>query len=92
MPEFGTLDDYLTEEEKTMIRTCNSEDKVLIYPTRAIGDCYNIVDGELVPKLYYGVDVTSVQALIDSVKPKLQAEIDDFNEQAQENQEAVSGE
>ena len=92
MPEFGTLDDYLTEEEKTMIRTCNSEDTVLIDPTRAIGDCYNIVDGELVPKLYYAVDLTSVQALIDSVKPKLQAEIDDFNEQARENQEAVSGE
>ena len=77
-PEFGYLEDVLTDDEKQMIHD-TAGDEWIIENILGIGDCYNILDTKLVPPIYYEPNETSVQAEIDAVKPLLQAEIDDFN-------------
>ena len=54
-------------------------DRVIMESILGVGDCYDILDTKMVPPIYYNADESSVQAVIDSVKPLLQAEIDDYN-------------
>lgn len=77
-PGYGYLDNVLTDEEKQMLED-TSTDKWFIEKILGIGDCYNIIDTKLVPPIYYNVNETSVQSEIDQVKPLLQAEVDDYN-------------
>ena len=82
-PGRGYLDTVLTEDEKNMLeKTAN--DKVIMEMILGIGDCYNILDTQLVPPIYYNANEASVQAEIDAVKPLLQAEIDDYNSELAE--------
>lgn len=78
-PEFGSLENVLTADEKTMIRKYQTS-KYVIDPVRAIGTCYSLVDTELVPQMYYATTEASVQSMFDAIEPKLQAQITEFNE------------
>ena len=78
IPSLGYLENVLTEEEKQMLEDTKN-DRVIMEVILGVGDCYDILDTKMVPPIYYNADESSVQAVIDSVKPLLQAEIDDYN-------------
>ena len=73
----------LTDEEKQMLQD-TAGDQVVMDMSMGMGDCYNILDTQLVPPIYYNANETSVQAEIDAVRPLLQAEIDDYNSELAE--------
>ena len=81
----GFLENVLTEEEKQMLEDTKN-DKVVMEMILGMGNCYDILDTKMVPPIYYNADETSVQAVIDSVKPLLQAEVDDYNSNLAERQ------
>ena len=78
IPSLGYLENVLTDEEKQMLEDTKN-DSVIMEMILGVGDCYDILDTKMVPPIYYNADESSVQAVIDSVKPLLQAEIDDYN-------------
>ena len=82
-PGRGYLDTVLTEDEKKMLED-TANDQVIMEMILGVGDCYNILDTQLVPPIYYNANEASVQAEIDAVKPLLQAEIDDYNSELAE--------
>ena len=82
-PGRGYLDTVLTEDEQKMLED-TADDQVIMEKIQGIGDCYNILDTQLVPPIYYNANEASVQAEIDAVKPLLQAEIDDYNSELAE--------
>ena len=81
----GYLEKVLTDEEKQMLQD-TAGDQVVMDMSMGMGDCYSILDTQLVPPIYYDAHDSSVQAEIDSVKPLLQAEIDDYNSELAERQ------
>ncbi|MCI8554283.1 MAG: extracellular solute-binding protein, partial [Clostridiales bacterium] len=80
------MDNYLTDDEKQMILD-TADEECVVDMIRGIGDCYDIVDSQMVPKIYYNVNDASVQAEIDAVKPLLQAEFDDYNNDLRDREE-----
>jgi len=74
----------LTEDELAMIDEI-ADEPVSVEMIRGIGNCYlDIIDGQIVPQIYYDETQSSVQAIFDAQKNALQAEFDEFNQMVEE--------
>ncbi len=74
------LEENLTAEEQAMIEEIESDDEhICVEMIRGIGTCYDIVDTNIVPPIYYEANENSVQSVFDSFNNMLEAEFEDFN-------------
>jgi hypothetical protein len=70
---------HFTDEEKEMMAWYNTLRPAINFAT-GIGNSYEILGGpHFLNRIYYGDEVSSIQAVIDGVIPLLQAEFDAFN-------------
>lgn len=76
------LTSYFNDEEKEMMEWYKKLPGVMD-PIKGVGNGYAICDGaDFVYKIYYGNVDIEIGAIIDGIRPQLQAEIDDFNSRA----------
>jgi len=77
-PAYGGADPYLTDEERSMLDKTASDPIVCSFLT-GIGNCYSVVDTNIVPPLYYQPLTQSVAQLFQQYTPLLQSEVDKYN-------------